>query len=282
MPDTDIRQIDESQIKAQDLRRILPDDVLPGLAKNLLQDIMQASPPFFMGGGNSLYNHGNVDIWGGGDNFFSLEVDVPTDIGKEVVREVIDNHMARETEARIEELGLDKEEIENQIGLFILSNVNGEADLHNFACDLFHEMGTSSFYVNKGKVNPDEVANYMDEIIGKAIKKAKDIKTKFYFQGVQKHIDAFVKQSTIESLKSAMDIFNDAMEKPDGGEWLLNFDRELDLSFDDEVIDTVLNYIVNPVKYLQDNPDMVINLTAYEQQYGPLPRQPDLPGLEQT
>ena len=40
MPDTDIRQIDESQIKAQDLRRILPDDVLPGLAKNLLQDIL--------------------------------------------------------------------------------------------------------------------------------------------------------------------------------------------------------------------------------------------------
>lgn len=270
-------QIDESQIKVGDLARILPDAVLPEIAKNLLADIMQSIPPHHMNGGESLYTRGFVDIMGG-DNFFNVEVDVPLALGKEIVRDSISYDLSGEQEVQIQTLGVDNNAVLDQIGLFILSNVNSGSHLHNFAIDLLGELGAVAFYKNQGTVEAGEVEGYMFEAIDKSIKKAVDIKTKYFWQGVRKHIEALLKFGKIELFKSAMDVFNDAVGEDSNAR--LSYDIEHDFAGDVEVVEEVLNYIINPIEYLKANPDMTINLTQYEQQYGKLPRQPGLPGIE--
>jgi hypothetical protein len=231
-----------------------------------------------MSGGESLYTRGFVDIIGGGDNFFNVEVNVPLALGKEIVRDSISYDLSGEQEVQIQTLGVDNNAVLDQIGLFILSNVNSGSNLHNFAIDLLGELGAVAFNKNQETVESDEVEIYMFENIENRVNKAKDIKTKYYWQGVRKHIEALLKSGKIELFKSAMDVFNEA--DGEDSDARLSYDIEHDFAGDAEVVEEVLDYIINPIEYLKANPDMPINLPAYEQQYGKLPRQPGLPGIE--
>jgi hypothetical protein len=269
--------VDESQIKVKDLARILPDEVLAEMAKNLVGDIMQAAPPMFWNGGEDLYTHGNVVFYTDNNSFYA-QMTVPVESGRETVNLIVGWGLSKEAEETLEELGLEKDKMIEQIGLFILSNVNGESSLHEYAVNLFDEIGTDAFSGGQGEVDTGELIAYVEEEIGEIIGRTPDIKGKFYWQGVLKHTQALLNSGKVPNVKSAIEVFNEAIKNSQNE---ITYYNDADRDFDEQVVEDVFNYLVNPISFFKANPDMIINLTAYEQQYGKSQRQPELPGIEQ-
>lgn len=271
-------EIDETKIPANMLFRILPEESANEVAKNLLKDMANAPPPLFMQAGDNLYAQGNVDI-ACGDSYESENVTTSVEIGRDavdtIISSMIDDSVNKEA---LVSLGYDDDEIVHRVGLFILSNVNGLSDLHNFAVDLFREIGTLAYYKSDGDMGTGFIASYIDDIIKTRLEKTVNIKEKFYWQGVQRHLNILLKSKKIADVKNAVSNFNDCVKSDES----INIEDSVDLSYEQQVIDDVLDYLAHPINFLKDNPDMLINLTAYENEYGKLPRQPELPGLEQT
>jgi len=277
MPEQDVSQIDESQIPAKMLFRILPEETINELAKSLLKDIVNAPPPFFMQAGEDLYIHGDVDVKLG-DNYEYENITTSIEIGKDAVDTVISSMIDNDKEEELVSLGYNENDIVNQVGLFILSNVNGMTDLHEFAINLFREIGALAYYKGDGEIETGSIRSYIDESIEVELEKVVNIKEKFYWQGVKKHFDALLKSNKIVNVKKAIETFNDII----GEDRRITVEDSVDISYEQQVVDDVVEYLANPIKFLKDNPDILINLTAYESEYGKLPRQPELPGLEQT
>jgi hypothetical protein len=276
MPEQDAPSIDETKIPAQMLFRILPEDAINELAKSLLSDIFNAPPPFFTQAGEDLYTHGNVNIGLGNDGYESANITTSIEIGKDAVDSVISHMISNsDKEIEIESLG-DKDEVINKVGLFILSNVNDMSDLHEFACGLFSEIGALAYYRGDGDIDAGGISSYINETINTKLEKVASIKEKFYWQGVKKHINEVLKSEKITVVKRVIEIFNDVIGGDDG----ISVEDSVDISYEQHVIDDVIEYLLNPIKFLRDNSDLIINLTAYENEHGKLPRQPELPGLE--
>ncbi len=274
----DEKEIDESQIPVKMLFRILPEEAINELAKSLFKDIIKSPPSFFTVGGEELFTNGSVDIICGHDEVISPDITTTPDVGKEAVESIVSSGIDYDKRQELESMNYDVDDIVYQIGLFILSNINGVSDLHNYASDLFREIGALAFYRDEGTINTSDLKYYIDKTIEKHVKNANDIKTRYYYIGVQKHMNVLLKSNKIKNIKNAIDVFNNSFED----DYRISAYDRVDLSYDDEVVNNVLGYILNPIEFLKDNQDMMINLTEYEQQHGQLPRQYELPGLEQT
>lgn len=273
-------QIDETAMSYTDLISVLPEGTVDEVSKNLVKDQMESSPPFFMQAGEGLYTRGSVGIYGADDKYFDVQIEVPVEIGKKIINQEIEWDIDESIEEQIEMLGLNKDEIVEKIGLFILSNVNRMPLLHNNACQLFDLIGYDAWNDGVGEIGGDGgLADYMIENLDKEIASAGDVKIKFRLQGVKKHIESLLKSFTIQSYKSAMDIYNSALEDIRQNFHDVSWDRNFETRIETEAIKTVFDYLVNPASYLRDNPEIRINLIEYEQQYGKLPRQPQLPGM---
>jgi hypothetical protein len=276
MPEQEAPPIDETKIPAQMLFRILPEDAINELAKSLLSDISNAPPPFFMIAGEDLYTHGDIDVGLGNDGYESANIITSVEIGKDAVDTIISHMIGNsDREVEIESLG-DKDDVINKVGLFIISNINDMSDLHEFAINLFREIGALAYYRGDGEIEISGIGTYIYETIEAKLEKVVNIKEKFYWQGVKQHFDALLKSNKIVDVKRAIEIFNDVT----GGDDSISVEDSVDVDYEQQVIDDVIEYFLYPIKFLRDNPDLIINLTAYENEHGKLPRQPELPGLE--
>jgi len=276
-------EFDESNISMAELKRILPEDAMNEVAKNLINDMMQAPPPFHLVGGNELYTLGNHTVHAGGDNFIYLQVTVPEEFGKEYIDERVKMDLDDDLFETIEQLGLDEEETIGKIALFILSSVNTGNEIHNYASALRDYIGEYAVDSGKGETDSGEILSGMNNNIDMIIEKSDNQKDIYYLRGVKIHIKSII-SDTVSAIKDAVELYNEAIDELELHEEMsvnLMAGRGYDdIETDTSVVNEVFGWIVNPLEYINQNQDIRFNLTQYESQYGQLPRQPELPGIE--
>lgn len=276
-------KIDESNISVAELKRILPEDVLGEVAQNLINDIMKSAPPFHTTGGNDLYTLGSHTVHGGGDNFIYLQVTVPEEFGKGRATDIVEMDLDIDLENSIEELGFNKEEMIEKITLFILANINGESDMHNYSCALRDNIGEYAFDKGEGETDSSEILDAMESNIDYLIKNAESQTEIYHLRGLKIHIKSTI-TDRVSDINDAVELHNEVMN-----ELKHDYNSAIDLrtgygydgaETDANVVNKVFEWLVNPLEYINQNQDMRFNLIQYESQYGKLPRQPELPGIE--